>query len=247
MNILRLYWLDPNAPEAEFPDPALALAEPNGLLAMGGDLSPERLRRAYAQGIFPWYNPDEAILWWCPNPRTVFATDRVHISRRFKRTLARTDYAVTLYTAFDAVIAACAEQRAGAPGTWLGPEMRAAYARLHTLGDAHSIEIWREHRLIGGLYGIAQGRMFFGESMFSRARDASKIALVWLARQLNAWGFSLIDGQIGSAHLYRMGDFDMPRPQFLDIVRSARRRPGPAAPWRFSIAVPASAAHRPGK
>lgn len=245
MRTLRVYWLDPNTPEGGFPDPALALDEPNGLLAMGGDLSPQRLRRAYAQGIFPWYNPDESILWWCPNPRTVFATDGVHVSRRLKRTLARADYAVTLDGDFNSVLGACAGTRAGNPGTWLGPEMRAAYAKLHALGDAHSVEVWREGRLIGGLYGVAQGRMFFGESMFSRERDASKIALVWFARQLDAWGFPVIDGQVGSQHLYRMGAIDLPRSRFLKLIRSEARKDAPASPWRFTIDVPSEPHHLP--
>ncbi|ROO32362.1 leucyl/phenylalanyl-tRNA--protein transferase [Salinisphaera orenii] len=243
MSGLRVYWLDPNTPDGAFPDPELALDQPNGLLAMGGDLSPQRLRRAYAQGIFPWYNPEESILWWCPHPRTVFQTDHIHVSRRLKRTLARADYAVTLDRDFNNVVLGCAGTRDGNPGTWLGPEMRAAYAKLHALGDAHSIEVWRDGRLIGGLYGVALGRMFFGESMFSRERDASKIALVWLGRQLQAWGFPLIDGQVGSAHLYRMGAVDLPRSKFLKLVRTERARPGPASPWRFTIDAPQSRDH----
>ncbi|WP_353220954.1 leucyl/phenylalanyl-tRNA--protein transferase [Salinisphaera sp. S4-8] len=243
MSRLRVYWLDPNTPDGAFPDPELALDEPNGLLAMGGDLSPQRLRRAYAQGIFPWYNPDESILWWCPNPRTVFETDAIHISRRLKRTLAKADYAVTLDEDFNSVISSCAGLRAGNPGTWLGPEMRAAYAKLHALGNAHSIEVWREGALIGGLYGVALGRMFFGESMFSRESDASKIALVWLARQLHAWGFPLLDGQVGSEHLYRMGAIDLPRSKFLKRVRHAIEKPGPRGPWQFDIEVPAEPHH----
>ncbi|ERJ18909.1 Leucyl-phenylalanyl-tRNA--protein transferase [Salinisphaera shabanensis E1L3A] len=238
-----MYWLDPNTPDGAFPDPELALDEPNGLLAMGGDLSPQRLRRAYAQGIFPWYNPDESVLWWCPDPRTVFETDAVHISRRLRRTLAKADYAVTLDEDFNSVISNCAGTRAGNPGTWLGPEMRAAYAKLHALGDAHSIEVWRDGTLIGGLYGVALGRMFFGESMFSRESDASKIALVWLARQLHAWGFPLLDGQVGSDHLYRMGAIDLPRSKFLKIVRQAISKPGPSGAWHFDIDAPANPDH----
>lgn len=238
-----MYWLDPSTPDGAFPDPSLALDQPNGLLAMGGDLSPQRLRKAYARGIFPWYNPEESILWWCPDPRTVFFTDRVHVSRRLKRTLARRDYAVTLDGDFNSVIGACAVSRKGEPGTWLGPEMRAAYAKLHALGDAHSIEVWRDGQLIGGLYGVAMGRMFFGESMFSRERDASKIALVWLARQLHAWGFPILDGQVGSDHLYRMGAVDLPRSRFLRVVAEASRQPGIASPWAFDIHVPADPAH----
>lgn len=245
MSGLRLYWLDPNQPDGDFPDPRLALDEPNGLLAMGGDLSPTRLRLAYANGIFPWYNPDESILWWCPNPRTVLPTDGIHISRRFKRTLAKADYAVTLDRDFDGVITRCAGIRKGNPGTWLGPEMRAAYGQLHREGDAHSIEVWRDQRLIGGLYGIALGRMFYGESMFSVERDASKIAMVWLARQLNAWGFPIIDGQVGSGHLYRMGAVDIARSAFLRTIHETRDQDTPPSPWAFDIAVPQSNAHLP--
>ena len=245
MSGLRLYWLDPNQPEGDFPDPSLALDEPNGLLAMGGDLSPQRLRRAYANGIFPWYNPEESILWWCPNPRTVLPTDGIHISRRFRRTLAKADYAVTLDRDFNGVIQHCAEVRQGNPGTWLGPEMRAAYQQLHLEGDAHSIEIWRQGRLIGGLYGLALGHMFYGESMFSLERDASKIAMVWLARQLHAWHYPLIDGQVGSDHLYRMGAVDIAREDFLSIIDATAHQPAPPSPWRFDIDAPQPEHHMP--
>lgn len=245
MTALRLYWLDPGDPDAAFPDPSMALSEPNGLLAMGGDLSPRRLRNAYAAGIFPWYNPEESILWWSPNPRTVFDTNKIHVSRRLARTLRKADFAVTLDRDFPAVLTRCAGARSGSPGTWLGSDMRAAYRHLHELGEAHSVEVWREGHLIGGLYGIAQGRMFFGESMFSNATDASKIALVLLARQLASWGFPLIDGQVGSPHLYRMGAFDLPRSEFLQIVKQARHQPAPAQRWQFDIEVPVSRGHLP--
>lgn len=243
MNGPRLYWLDPNQPDGAFPDPALALDEPNGLLAMGGDLSPERLLRAYDLGIFPWYNPDEAILWWSPDPRTVFPTAGLRISRRFQRTLARCDYAVTLDRDFDGVIATCAGLREQAEGTWLGPEMRTAYTRLHAMGHAHSIEVWRRGQLIGGLYGIARGAVFFGESMFSRERDASKIALAWLCRQLQVWGYEWLDGQVGSPHLYRMGAIDLPRAKFRQAIENAPRPGTPDAPWHFDIAAPAPDEH----
>lgn len=243
MSGIRLYWLDPNQPDGAFPDPSLALDEPNGLLAMGGDLSPERLLRAYALGIFPWYNPEESILWWSPDPRTVFPTDGVHVSRRFQRTLAHADYAVTLDEAFDAVIDQCAALRAKREGTWLGPEMRAAYKRLHTMGHAHSVEVWRHGALIGGLYGVACGRVFFGESMFSCERDASKIALVWLARQLRDWGYEYLDGQVGSDHLYRMGAVDIPRRQFLAAIRRTTPAGVPSTPWHFTIAAPRCHVH----
>ncbi|RJS94996.1 leucyl/phenylalanyl-tRNA--protein transferase [Salinisphaera sp. Q1T1-3] len=243
MSGLRLYWLDPNQPNGAFPDPRLALNEPNGLLAMGGDLSPERLLRAYDLGIFPWYNPDEAILWWSPDPRTVFPTDGLRLSRRFRRTLAKTDYAVTLDRDFPGVIRQCAALREQTEGTWLGPEMRAAYQQLHDRGHAHSIEVWRDQRLIGGLYGLARGRVFFGESMFSLETDASKIALAWLCRQLDAWGFTLLDGQVGSGHLYRMGAIDLSREKFLGAIAA---RPAPGAEigaWRFDIDAPQHESH----
>lgn len=245
MTTLRLYWLDPTNPDAPFPDPALALRQPNGLLAMGGDLSPQRLLNAYRAGIFPWYNPEESILWWSPDPRAVFATDRIHISRRLRRTLRHGDFAVTLDSDFDGVLAGCAAPRNDNPGTWLGTEMRAAYRRLFATGWAHSVEVWRHCRLVGGIYGVAMGRLFFGESMFSTERDASKIALVYLARQLARWGFPLIDGQVGSPHLYRMGAVDMPRAEFLDLLRRQRSRDNPAAPWRFEMEVPRDSTHLP--
>ncbi len=243
MSGMRLYWLDPNQPDGAFPDPSLALAEPNGLLAMGGDLSPQRLLRAYSLGIFPWYNPDESILWWSPDPRTVFPVDGVRISRRFQRTLARADYAVSLDRDFAGVIRQCAALREHREGTWLGPEMRNAYIRLHELGHAHSIEVWRSGHLIGGLYGVASGRVFFGESMFSTQADASKIALAWLARQLHAWGYRYLDGQVGSPHLYRMGAIDLPRAQFLAAVHEPAPIDAPPSPWHFAIDAPRNRAH----
>ncbi len=245
MTALRLYWLDPADPDGAFPDPSMALEQPNGLLAMGGDLSPTRLHNAYAEGIFPWYNPEESILWWSPNPRAVFATDKIHISRRLARTLRKGDFAVTLDRDFPAVLAGCAGTRSTNPGTWLGSEMRSAYHRLHNNGEAHSVEVWRDGHLIGGLYGVSHGRMFFGESMFSAEPDASKIALVLLARQLAAWGFPLMDGQVGSPHLYRMGAFDMPRDDFVHLLREVRTQVAPPAPWTFDIEVPGSAQHLP--
>ncbi|WP_423823883.1 leucyl/phenylalanyl-tRNA--protein transferase [Salinisphaera sp. SPP-AMP-43] len=244
MSGIRLYWLDPNQPDGAFPDPRLALNEPNGLLAMGGDLSPERLLRAYSLGIFPWYNPDESILWWCPDPRTVFPTNGVRVSRRFARTLNKADYAVTLDRDFAGVVAQCAALRVDREGTWLGPEMRCAYMRLHQLGHAHSIEIWRDGALIGGLYGVARGAVFFGESMFSTQPDASKIALVWLTRQLHAWGYALLDGQVGSPHLYRMGAIDLPRQHFLEAIGDRAPAGAPqTGSWRFTIEAPQSPQH----
>ena len=232
-------------PDGAFPDPSLALDEPNGLLAVGGDLSPTRLLNAYDIGVFPWYNPDETILWWSPDPRTVFRTDSVHVSRRLRRTLNQGHYAVTLDHAFERVIRTCAALREDKEGTWLGPEMRRAYTDLYRQGHAHSIEVWQHGQLVGGLYGVARGQVFFGESMFSTIADASKIALVWLARQLAAWGFTLLDGQVGSPHLYRMGAIDLPRHEFLAAVRQRGRAPCSPSRWAFDLAAPQSIAHRP--
>src|SRR5262249_7718846 len=157
--------------------------------AIGGDLSASRLLQAYALGIFPWYNPHEPIMWWSPDPRCIFFLDRIHVSRSLKRRLDCHDYSVSLDRAFSDVISACAEPRQSQRGTWLGPQMQAAYLRLHESGFAHSVEVWRESRLVGGLYGLSLGNMFFGESMFSREDDGSKIALVSLARHLLGKGF----------------------------------------------------------
>ena len=235
---MALAWLRPEDPPEAFPAPEQALAYPNGLLAAGGDLSPARLRAAYARGLFPWFNPGEPILWWCPDPRCVFRTGAVHVSRSLRRSLGRNDYGVSLDRAFAEVVRGCAAPRSGQRGTWLVPQMRAAYQKLHEQGDAHSVEVWREGRLIGGLYGVALGRMFFGESMFSREAEASKLALVWLCRQLSAWGFELMDAQVSSAHLYSLGALDLPRAEFLRRLQLATAQPAPPAPWRFSIAAP---------
>jgi len=189
--------LDPRDPDAPFPPAEAALREPNGLLAVGGDLSPRRLLRAYRSGAFPWYGEGQPILWWSPDPRAVLLPERVRVSRSLRRTLRRGLFRVTVDRAFDAVIEACATvPRPGQDGTWITPEMAAAYRRLHRLGHAHSVEAWtRDGELAGGLYGVAIGRVFFGESMFSRRSDASKVALVTLCRALEAWGYGLVDAR----------------------------------------------------
>lgn len=237
-------WLDPGDPRQAFPPGHAALRDPNGLLAIGGDLSPRRVRQAYERGIFPWYDPNEPILWWCPDPRTVLPTDGMHVSRRLLRTILRADYAISFDRATEAVMLACAAPRRHGHGTWLGPEMRHAYLALHRLGFCHSIEVWRHGELVGGLYGIAIGRMFFGESMFSRENDCSKIALYWLCAQLRAWGMPLLDCQVGSPHLFRLGAVNLRRDDFL-----ARLRPLVQAPavdhWRLQIAAPADRRHLP--
>lgn len=202
--------------ESAFPPVTRALTEPNGLLAVGGDLSPPRLLAAYRRGIFPWYSPGEPILWWSPDPRMVLFPDQLKISRSLARTLRHGDYTVRLDTAFDHVIGACAKApRSGQSGTWISAEMQLAYRRLHTLGHAHSVETWRAGTLVGGLYGIALGQAFFGESMFSHATDASKIALAHLCTFLTRHNFGIIDCQMETAHLATLGARPIPRDDFL--------------------------------
>ncbi|MCP1726730.1 leucyl/phenylalanyl-tRNA--protein transferase [Natronospira proteinivora] len=218
----QLPWIPKGAP-AEFPDPSQALEEPNGLLAAGGDLSPERLLAAYRQGIFPWFDDRNPILWWSPDPRLVIEPGQLHISRRLRRTLRQQNYRVSLDQAFESVIHACADVdlRPDQGGTWITPAMIEAYTRLHQRGHAHSIEVWMDGELAGGLYGISLGRVFFGESMFSRRRDGSKIAMAWLDAQLAAWQFELMDCQVSSPHLLRMGAREIPRQTFLRRVSMA--------------------------
>jgi leucyl/phenylalanyl-tRNA--protein transferase len=242
-NPIRLHWLDPRDPHQPFPLPHLAMRDPNGLLAIGGDLSTTRLVRAYSQGIFPWYNPDEPILWWSPDPRAVLTPDGMRVTRSLEKSLRRTDYAVTLDTAYADVLRACADTRRRSRGTWLGSDMRRAYEELFAKGYAHSVEVWRQGQLIGGLYGVALGRAFFGESMFSRANDASKIALFWLCEQLKSWQFRLVDCQVSSDHLRSLGAIDVSRERFLNLLRPAVEQPGRTGLWRFDVAVPASREH----
>lgn len=244
-NPIRLHWLDPRDPQQPFPAPHLALRDPNGLLAIGGDLSVSRLIRAYSSGIFPWYNPDEPILWWSPDPRAVLQPDAIKVSRSLSKSIRRTDYAVSFDAAFQNVLAGCGAPRANSHGTWLGQNMRAAYTEMHRHGFAHSVEVWRGGALVGGLYGLSLGRVFFGESMFSHADDASKIALYWLCQQLVAWEFPLLDCQVASAHLRTLGALDISRERFLNRLRPALALPGRTGRWHFDIALPQSRAHLP--
>jgi leucyl/phenylalanyl-tRNA--protein transferase len=230
---MRLPWLDPRDDNQPFPPPDRALTEPDGLLAAGGSLSPRRLLRAYRVGIFPWYSPGQPILWWSPNPRLVLFPECVRIARSLRKTLRKGLFTVTADTAFDLVIAACAGPREGNPGTWITPEMHRAYCRLHRLGHAHSIETWREGELAGGLYGVAVGRVFFGESMFSRVSDASKVALVTLALQLRRWEFATIDCQVRTEHLSSLGAVDIPRASFLRLLERYCPLPGRDGAWRL--------------
>lgn len=216
-----------------FPPVETALAEPNGLLAMGGDLSPARLLDAYRHGIFPWFNPGEPILWWSPDPRMALVPGDVRVSRSLAKRLRNAGFELRLDTAFAQVMRACAAPRAGASGTWISPAMIAAYSRLFDAGYAHSVETWRDDRLVGGLYGVAIGRMFYGESMFSREPDASKVALVRLARQLERWGFGLIDCQMETAHLASMGARTLSRTEFTTRLAELVNLPHLPGPWHF--------------
>ncbi|HST26733.1 MAG TPA: leucyl/phenylalanyl-tRNA--protein transferase [Rudaea sp.] len=210
-----------------------AFREPDGLLAAGGDLSPERLLDAYRHGIFPWFSHGQPILWWSPDPRTVFATDRVHVSSRLRRWLRQCDWTIHADGAFADVVRACAEPRPHQPTTWISAEMFDAYCRLHELGHAHSVEVRAESgRLVGGIYGLAIGRMFFGESMFSASTNGSKVALIGLCRVLREWGFALLDAQVASPHLTTLGAFEMPRSEFVARVAKACAEPLPAENWR---------------
>ncbi|MBC8316881.1 MAG: leucyl/phenylalanyl-tRNA--protein transferase [Desulfobulbaceae bacterium] len=199
--------------EILFPPPQLASED--GLLAVGGDLSEERLLLAYSMGIFPWYSEEDPILWWAPDPRLVFELDDLYISKRLARVIRQGVFEVRCDTAFAEVIQACSRKRPGKEeGTWIMPEMVDAYCRLHDLGFAHSVECWREGKLAGGLYGIALGKIFFGESMFSRQDNASKVALFHLVEMLRKWGFELIDCQVKSEHLVRLGAKEIPGLEF---------------------------------
>lgn len=223
-----LHWLGPAGSPVLFPPPAAALTRPNGLLAAGGDLAPERLLAAYRNGIFPWYEEGQPILWWSPDPRTVLFPAELHLSRRFRRSLRQGSFQASFDTDFTAVVRGCARIDEPEAGTWITPDMMAAYQRLHELGHAHSLEVWADDRLAGGLYGVALGRAFFAESMFSRRSNASKAALAHLARVLEAHGFRLVDCQLPSPHLARMGAREVSRRQFLALLREALEAGEPA-------------------
>jgi leucyl/phenylalanyl-tRNA--protein transferase len=221
--------------ELRFPHPSLA-AE-GGLLAVGGDLRPERLILAYSHGIFPWYSEGRPILWWCPSPRLVLEPASLHVSRSLRKALRREPYRITMDVAFEQVIDACARvPRPDQDGTWITRDMRAAFVRLHELGIAHSVEAWQDDELAGGLYGLSLGTAFFGESMFARMPDASKLAFVALVRQLERWDFDLVDCQVVTEHLVRFGAEELELDAFLDRLDRAVSRPTRPGPWRFDDA-----------
>lgn len=232
--MVSIVWLDNVADPQWFPDPRLAMRDPNGLLAAGGELTPQRIIAAYHKGIFPWYSEGEPVLWWSPDPRAVLLPDELDISRSLRKTLKQRPFHVRSDTAFRRVMGECAAPRAGQSGTWITADVLDAYCRLHDMGIAHSIECWQDDQLVGGLYGIALGKVFFGESMFSRSTDASKVALVYLTAQLTRWDYGLIDCQVSSAHLRSLGARDIPRDIFLNMLNHWVREPGrPNEHWRF--------------
>ncbi len=234
--MIRLPFLDPADPQS-FPPVADALGEPDGLLAAGGDLSPARLLSAYRRGIFPWYSDNQPILWWSPAMRTVFDTAAMHVPRRLARWLRGCDWEISADSAFAEVMRACAAPRTRERGTWITDDMLAAYKRLHTLGDAHSVEVWDGDRLAGGIYGVAIGRMFYGESMFSAQANGSKVALLALCHVLRGWGYPLLDAQVASDHLFTLGAREMPRAIFCARVTELGAQGGAGASWRDCLPV----------
>ncbi|MEO7066938.1 MAG: leucyl/phenylalanyl-tRNA--protein transferase [Rhodanobacter sp.] len=215
----------------QFPHPSHALTEPNGLLAFGGDLSAPRLLAAYRSGVFPWFSEGEPILWWSPDPRCVMRTDALKINRSLHRQLAKKNWRLTIDHAFRRVMEGCAGPRAHETGTWIMPAMIDAYVALHTLGYAHSVEVWDEDRLVGGIYGVAVGQLFCGESMFSAESGGSKIALIALAQLLRDMGFPLIDTQVINPHTLSLGAHEIPREQFLQEVARLTHLPGRVGSW----------------
>src|SRR5476649_1087066 len=219
--------------EDRFPPLTAALAEPNGLLAAGGELSPARLVDAYRQGIFPWFSPGQPILWWSPDPRMVLIPHELKVARSLKKALRNRAYEVRADTNFRTVIVACAQPRPEQDGTWISVGMIDAYCALHELGLAHSIETWIDGELAGGLYGVALGRMFYGESMFTRVPDASKIALVHLTRQLERWQFGMIDCQMHTPHLASLGAREIPRADFMHTLQELVNYPHIPGRWEL--------------
>ena len=227
---MSLPWLSDDDP---LPPVDGALRRPNGLLAAGGGLSVRRLVGAYSRGCFPWYSEGEPVLWWSPDPRMVLVPAQLHVPKSLARRMRRGDVTVTADLAFADVITACAEPRDDQAGTWITEEMVAAYIALHDAGHAHSIEAWQDGLLVGGLYGVALGRAFFGESMFTRVPDASKIALVTLVAQLQRWEFGMIDCQMKTQHLARFGAREIPRAAFLEHLDVLVTQAAPPAPWQL--------------
>lgn len=209
-----------------FPPADTALSSPNGLIAIGGDLRPTRLEQAYRQGIFPWYRPGESIRWWSPDPRSITIPGQLKLSKNLKRLIRKSDFRITFDQAFREVVLGCAAPRPNSSTTWISSEMIEAYCQLHERGDAHSVEAWQEGKLVGGLFGISFGAAFFGESMFTRVDNASKISFVYLARHLHVWNYQLIDGQFPSAYMTRLGAITISRQDYLRRLKTALAQAG---------------------
>ena len=229
-NLLTI--LDPDQPDQPFPNANSALKDPDGLLAVGGCLSSIRLVKAYSQGIFPWFSTEEPILWWSPDPRLILYPDDLIVSRSLNKTLHRKHFTVTFDNAFADVISACSELRTAQEGTWITEEMKTAYLSLHQQGIAHSVEAWSGCELVGGLYGLAIGQAFFGESMFHRQTDASKVAFVTLIEHLKAWNYQLIDCQVRTDHLVSLGATEIPRADFLLQLENLCQSPAHELAWK---------------
>jgi leucyl/phenylalanyl-tRNA--protein transferase len=229
---MQLTVLNPQNPEQDFPLVNQALREPDGLLAIGGCLSQNRLLTAYRHGIFPWYNPGEPILWWSPDPRLVLFPDKLIVSRSLRKTLRKNIFTVSFDRAFNAVIAACAAPRKDTAGTWITTDIDAAYNQLHQAGFAHSVETWLDDELVGGLYGVAIGQVFFGESMFHTRTDASKVAFATLVKQLNSWGYQLIDCQMHTRHLESFGAQEIDRDYFIKLLDQYCDAPVQPSAWQ---------------
>ena len=229
---MRLILLDPDQPDQAFPPTQKALKDPNGLLAVGGCLSTTRLLNAYRHGIFPWYSDDEPILWWSPDPRLVLFPEQLNVSQSLRKTLKKQKYTVTIDQAFTQVIRACAQPRQAESGTWITDDIENAYNALHELGITHSAEAWLDGVLVGGLYGVAIGQVFFGESMFNTATDASKVAFATLVAKLKSWDYKLIDCQVHSAHLASLGAVEIDRTEFNHLIKQYGEQPVNPLAWQ---------------
>lgn len=230
---MQLTILDINNPNEDFPPLSKALREPDGLLAVGGCLSITRLLKAYRNGIFPWYNPEDPILWWSPDPRLVLFPDKLNVSRSLRKTLRKNIFSVTFDQAFNQVINACGELRKNSTGTWITDEITEAYSELYRLGFAHSVETWHNGTLVGGLYGVALGQVFFGESMFHSMTDASKVAFVRLVEQLKQWDYQLIDCQVHTRHLESLGAQEINRTYFVELLDRYCNIPANQHAWQL--------------
>lgn len=226
------FYIPPNDQSMVFPDVELSLKEPDGLLAVGGDLSPERLFSAYSQGIFPWFSDDQPILWWSPDPRMILLPSEIKLSRSLKKTLRKTHFRVTYDCAFSEVLEACSQPREKQADTWITEDMKLAYNQLFHQGIAHSFECWEDDQLIGGLYGVAIGSVFFGESMFSIRTDASKIAFAHSMEYLKSWEYALIDCQVESDHLSRFGARNISRQLFIQKINHLTKQTVTANAWQ---------------